>query len=276
MGGKGMMGGMGMMGTGTKKKDSSFLSKIGSSISSGIGGIAKGVGGLAKGVGGLLKGGVKKFGGASKSLTGSVSDFMNAVKFGKNMFKLQSGFKNITIMSVSAIGSPGCLDGPRLESFIKTAPSVAGMTGEDKKMRNAVAKGVSSNFEKWKSQVTVPGLPWYPAFVAYPGPMAPPMPNVPTPLISCVSSGLSHIISSSKIKDSIYNELPSEMKTLANEAFIQALASQIAMHFLTWLAKQQVMMVLGKGPVPSFAPPVVPSGPVVGGDIIPSKNHLMS
>jgi hypothetical protein len=206
---------------------------------------------------------------------------MKAIKFGKMMFKLQAKFKNITIMAASAIGAPGCLDGPKLESNIKLAPSLAGMKGKDKIMRDAIAKGVSDNFDKWRSKVTVPGLPWYPAFAAWPGPMAPPMPNVPTPLISCPSSMIGEITMPSKIKDSIMGALPSDMKSPANEAFVQALAAQIATHFLIWLMSQKVMTVMGKGPVPSYAPPSfgmphVPAGPVIAGDVLSTPGHLIS
>ena len=77
---------------------------------------------------------------------------------------------------------------PELESDIKNAPMVASFDGNKKKHRDAVAKGVSKCYKDWQDQVTVPGLPWYPAFAAFPGPMAPPMPNIPVPLIACPSS----------------------------------------------------------------------------------------
>ncbi len=179
-------------------------------------------------------------------------------------------------MALTAIGTPGCLDGPNLESLIKMAPTTAVMHGEEKSMRNAVAKGVGKNFDQWKNAVTVPGLPWYPAFSAFPGPMAPPMPNVPSPLISCVSSQLSKIISPSQLKKSIYGNLPADMQNSANEAFVQGIANQLAMQFLIWVSSQMVMNVLGKGPIPSFAPPYVPVGPVINGDIISTPGHLMS
>ena len=38
--------------------------------------------------------------------------------------------------------------------------------------------------------------------------------------------------------------------------------------------QQQVMLVLGKGPIPTFAPPFVPVGPVVSGDNIAAPGHL--
>ena len=49
---------------------------------------------------------------------------LDAVGFAHNMWKLQAKFQNLQVMAVSAIGSPGCLDGPELESNIKNAPMV--------------------------------------------------------------------------------------------------------------------------------------------------------
>jgi hypothetical protein len=40
----------------------------------------------------------------------------------------------------------------------------------------------------------------------------------------------------------------------------------LAVAFMVWLPMQMVMNVLGNGPVPGYAPPFVPVGPVVGGD----------
>src|SRR5215470_17248904 len=119
---------------------------------------------------------------------------IDAVQFSHNMWKLQAKFKDLKIMAVCAIGTPGCLDGPELESNIKNAPMVASFTGNKAKHRDAVAKGVSKCFKDWQGQVTVPGLPWYPAFAAFPGPQAPPLPNVPMPLITCVSAKMADII----------------------------------------------------------------------------------
>lgn len=231
---------------------------------------------LSKGLHNIASTATGKIAGATKAFSGNPSDYIDAVTFGKSMFKLQAKFKDLTIMGLSAIGTPGCLDGPNMENLINMAPSVLAMQGEEKAMKNAVAKGVGKNFDQWRKQVTVPGLPWYPAFVAWPGPMAPPMPNVPMPLSTCVSSKLSKIVVGSQLKKAIYGNLPSDMKNSANEAFVQALADNLAMHFLIWISSQMVTNVLGKGPVPTFAPPFVPVGPVIGGDNIPVPGNLMS
>ena len=50
---------------------------------------------------------------------------VDAVKFGHQMWKLQAKFKSLNIMGPCAIGTPGCLDGPELESLIKQFPGEA-------------------------------------------------------------------------------------------------------------------------------------------------------
>jgi hypothetical protein len=203
---------------------------------------------------------------------------LDAIGFAHNMWKLQAKFKDLKIMAVSAIGAPGCLDGPELESLIKNAPMCAAMTGNMQKHRDAVAKGVSKCFKDWQDKVTVPGLPWYPAFAAFPGPMAPPMPNVPTPLIACPSAMMTKMAMPNDMKSEMDSALDGGMKdkdpTKQYEALHDAIATVVSAAFMIWLPSQQVIGVMGKGPVPSFAPPYVPVGPVVGGDNLPIPGHL--
>jgi hypothetical protein len=153
------------------------------------------------------------------------------------------------------------------------------MTGNMQKHRDAVAKGVSKCFKDWQDKVIVPGLPWYPAFAAFPGPMAPPMPNVPTPLIACPSAMMS-AMTPMTLKSEMDSALDGGMKekdpTKQFEALHDAIGTVVAAAFLIWLPMQQVMLVMGKGPVPSFAPPYVPVGPVVGGDNSAAPGHLAS
>ena len=205
---------------------------------------------------------------------------IDAVQYSHNMWKLQAKFKDLQIMAVSAIGSPGCLDGPELESNIKNAPMCASFTGNKAKHRDAVATGVSKAFKNWQGQVTVPGLPWYPAFAAFPGPQAPPMPNVPTPLIACVSAKLTDITMPDTMTKEMDDALDGDLKKKDPEkhyhALHDAIATVLSLAFLMWLPSQQVMLVLGKGPIPTFAPPFVPVGPVVGGDNVAVPGHLMA
>ncbi|HZR09857.1 MAG TPA: hypothetical protein VFA79_14850 [Myxococcales bacterium] len=205
---------------------------------------------------------------------------IDAVQFAHQMWKLQAKFQGLQVMAVSAIGSPGCLKGPELESLIKNAPSCAAFTGNKAKHRDAVATGVSKAFKNWQDQVMVPGLPWYPAFAAFPGPMAPPMPNVPMPLIACPSAKMADIAAPDTMTKEMDDALDGELKKKDPEkhyhALHDAIATVLSLAFLLWLPAQQVMLVLGKGPIPTFAPPFVPVGPVVGGDTLPTPGHLMA
>lgn len=207
-------------------------------------------------------------------------DIIDAVGFAHNMWKLQAKFKNLQVMAIAAIGSPGCLDGPELESNIKNAPMVAAYTGNKAKYRDAVATGVSKCFKDWQDKVMVPGLPWFPAFAAFPGPMAPPMPNIPTPLIACPSAMMTRIVVPNELKTEMVNALDGGIKDKDkdkhHEALFDAIATVLALGFMMWLPQQQVMLVMGKGQVPTFAPPFVPVGPVMAGDNLAVPGHMMA
>ncbi|MDX1654440.1 MAG: hypothetical protein R3310_04430 [Candidatus Competibacteraceae bacterium] len=200
---------------------------------------------------------------------------VKAVKDAKDQWKIQAHFRNITIHAVSAIGTPGCLTGPDLEYLILQTPEVKSLSGLAEAVAEAVAEGVDEAFDRWRSKVTVPGLPWYPAFAAWPGPEAPPTPNVPFPLISCVSAQVTAITVPSNLKSAMYDALPEELKRPEIVPLLDQLATLLAAHFGPWLASQQVSLVMGRGPVPSFAPPFVPVGPVVNGSIIEAPRHLL-
>jgi hypothetical protein len=206
---------------------------------------------------------------------------LDAVGFAHQMWRMQAKFQNLQVMAITALGQPGCLDGPELESSIKNAPQVASFHDKNMKAyRDAVAAGVSKCFKDWQSKVMVPGLPWYPAFAAFPGPQAPPMPNVPTPLIACPSAMMARILVPNEMKTEMVNALDGGIKNddkdKHHEALFEAIATVLALAFTTWLPMQQVNLVLGKGPIPTFAPPFVPVGPVMGGDNIAAPGHLIA
>jgi hypothetical protein len=131
-------------------------------------------------------------------------------------------------------------------------------------MRAAIAAGVSNAWKNWQQSVFVPGLPWYPMFAAFPGPMAPPMPNIPTPVAALGQNA------GALTGGSIKNGIVAKAAGVANAAVIaDAIATGFSAAFLTWQVATMVKNVMGKGPVPSFAPPYVPTGPVVMGDTLP-------
>jgi len=156
----------------------------------------------------------------------------------------------------------------------------ASMTGNEQKHRDAVAKGVSKQWKSWQGKVMVPGLPWYPAFIAFPGPMAPPMPNIPMPLIVCPSAMMADMAVPSNLAKAMDDALDSSMKDKDKdkqyEALHDAIATVVSLGFLLWLPTQLCNIVMGKGPIPSFAPPFVPVGPVVMGDNIGTPGHAIA
>lgn len=212
----------------------------------------------------------------AQALAGMQNNAMlNGVKHGHEMWTLMAGFRDLDVMAISAIGAPGCLHGPNIEASILASPQMAGATGVGAELCHGVAKGVARCFVDWQGSVTVPGLPWYPAFAAFPGPQAPPMPNVPTPLLSCIATKAHRITSSSHLEDEMFDAMPDDLQIQAVRTYLAGLAPQIALYFTTWLATQTVTMVMGMGPVPTFAPPYVPVGPVVAGTTLAGV-HLMA
>lgn len=206
-------------------------------------------------------------------------DMLDAIQFGHNMWKLQAKFQNLQIQGPAVIGSPGCLDGPELESLIKQAPQCASYTGNMAKYRDAVAKGLSKCFKDWQSQVMVPGLPLFPAFAMFPGPMAPPMPGLPMPLITFPSAMISRMTPmqiAQEMESALDGGLKNDDKSKQYQALFDALATVISVAFLIWLPSQQVMTVMGQGQIPTFAPPFVPAGPVVAGNNLAIPGHLMA
>lgn len=211
-----------------------------------------------------------------KEVGGQMKDFCHAMLDGiKTAFdacRMQAKFKDLKVAAVCAIGTPGCLDFPELESNIKNM-SLPAASGNEKDWRDAVAAGVSSCWKDFTDNVTVPGLPWYPAYATFPSPQAPPMPNVPMPLIACPSTQTAKIMPSaleSAMCDNFSLDDPDDQFVAAAKSIATALSAAL----MAWLPMQQPMLVLGKGPVPIYAPPFVPVGPVVMGDNIATPGHL--
>ncbi len=191
----------------------------------------------------------------------------SAISGAITIWQLQAKFQNVKIMSVSAIGPRGCLKGPGIGALVTSTSPLN--TDWERQMSAAVGSAVGSAWASYEQSVMVPGLPWYPAFAAYPGPMAPPMPNVPTPFMALPQNSVS------TIKNSIQQGIKSNASALPyGDEVANAVAAGFTSMFLTWLAGVMVKNVMGKGPVPSFAPPYVPVGPVVNGDVLPIPGVL--
>jgi hypothetical protein len=184
-----------------------------------------------------------------------VAEVSKAIAAAIRDWQSQARFVAIEVHGPIAVSAPGCLQGPPLETAIlRRAPRASAWEG---KMSAAVAAGLSAAWNNWQRSVFVPRLAWYPRFAAFAGPVAPPTPNVPTPVIAlgqnpsamCVEAIRSGIVGGAA-------------KAAPAAAIADAIATGVSMAFLAWQVSVKVKNVMGQGPVPSYAPPDVPAGPV--------------
>jgi hypothetical protein len=178
---------------------------------------------------------------------------------GWQSFHSTATLSNVMINGPTASG--GKIVCPCFEPTINLQSFGAGTGPQETKIRAQVAKAFWNSWQQMMDLVSVPGLPWYPMFAFLPMPVAPPTPNVPTPFIAL--SQVDVPMTAPVLKNTFSNSLRGCMEY--HEQFSEALATSISSCFQIWRAQTQVTNVLGTGPVPTFAPPYVPGGPVVGG-----------
>jgi hypothetical protein len=143
--------------------------------------------------------------------------------------------------------------------ILEGAPKASPM---EAKYSQAIATVIGTAWLTFTATVKVAGMPWYPAFAALPSPVAPPTPNVPCPFAALVQVPVS--ISATLMKTQMVGMLADPMAPFHAELF-EAIADAFEKTYNIWKASTMVTNVMGTGPVPTFAPPYVPVGPVVGG-----------
>lgn len=196
--------------------------------------------------------------------------FANAAEVGAQM--------GMTIFQTTAYMTGVIINGPIAQGGRLIGPSIRPHVfnqvlgaGASQQVALAFGNAAGRAWRRWVSRVSIPGLPLYPSFAAWPGPMAPPMPNIPVPLLAIAPGAM---IDGGTVTAFIVGSL----REMANEPGAEEAASSfgtsLSTSFLTWIAGRILRNLLGKGPVPSFAPPYVPVGPVVMGDVLPVPGIL--
>lgn len=193
-----------------------------------------------------------------------------AIQHGHAQWRQAALLRGVRVNSVVATG--GRLDGPELAPLIKPRVPANGCVGQAQRDGHAIAHALSRAWKLYGDGVRVPALNWYPAFAAFPAPSAPPTPNLPTPLLN-LPSVASHVLTVNALTSNAVIQLGAPPGPYG-AALFEAIATGFASAVTAWLPVQQVMNVMGKGPIPTFAPPYVPVGPVVNGDIIETPGHL--
>jgi hypothetical protein len=133
----------------------------------------------------------------------------------------------------------------------------------------ALAKVLSSAWSEWAAgfQMRLPKA--YPTLAAVPARFAPPTPVADAPLLSQGSSLGESSLKAPQLTTRLSSALQIHSAKVSGGnpgAAMQNLANWVDGSFTAWRAGVRMTGLLGKGPVPTFAPPYVPIGPVVAGE----------
>lgn len=186
-------------------------------------------------------------------------EMKKATVTGMNAWKSTMTIKNVEVQAVAARIKTGSISGAPLEALMMAGYGPTATTPLN--VRMAVARVIGSTVQDWFREYESAGA-FYPAFAAWPGPQAPPTPNVPWAL-RLGSSKKAGNCQASKISAKIKENLGQVDSALSGK--IDDYAGWFEARFLTFTTTAVIQNLLGSGPVPTFAPPAVPVVPVVNG-----------
>jgi len=166
----------------------------------------------------------------------------------------------VGVVIAGPTASAGQIVGPPWTPLIlASAPKATPM---EMKYSNVIAQVIGTAWLTFTATVKLAGMPWYPAFAAMPSPVAPPTPNIPCPFAALIQVPVS--ISCNVLKMQMVGQLADPMAPFHKELF-ESISDAFEKCYNLWKVSTMVTNVLGTGPVPTFAPPYVPVGPVLGG-----------
>jgi hypothetical protein len=216
---------------------------------------------------------------STDDISKTIEEFIDEIS--KGICTTWGNWQKAAMFSAGIINAVACQITPG--SLTSTAPmnsamiigntSVSGKPANFALFVKAVATAIEISWMAWQLGYMAT-IMFPPTFAAFPGPTHPPTPNIPIPLVAGSSAG-----------DAMMKKSPLSGLMLANlsgvtpDALTQILFDNIAEGFCTvfdlWKATTMITGVMGTGPVPSFAPPFAPVGPVVAGSIIPKPGVLV-
>ena len=203
-----------------------------------------------------------------KSFEKYIEGVCGAICSGIDKWMKMTSIVSVVINGPVGMLLPGGVIGPPLMPLIfATAPK---KTLQEMKYSKAIASAFGTLWQPWSMGLM--GTLTYPLFAAFPGPMAPPTPNVPMPLITLSSPGETGL-SPTSLKTMMQANLADPKALHASDLF-DAIARAFNTVFQPFKATTIIQNVLGTGPIPTFAPPVAPVGPVVMGSVIPTPGVL--
>jgi len=179
---------------------------------------------------------------------------------GGNLVPLVPGAAMVGVVVAGPTASGGQIVGaPWTPLILMNAPK---SSPAEMKYSNVIATVIGTAWLTFTATVKVAGMPWYPAFAAVPSPVAPPAPNIPCPFAALTQVPTS--LACDLLKTQMVGQLADPTAPFHQELF-ESIADAFEKTYNLWKLSTMVTNVMGTGPVPTFAPPYVPVGPVVGG-----------
>jgi len=200
----------------------------------------------------------------AKTIGGQFADYIDGV-CGAICAGIDKWMKTSTVASVIINGpvgilTPGGVQGAPLAPLILASAPMG--TPQEMKYSNAIASAFGTLWQTW--HLGLSGMLMYPpTFAVCPSPVHPPTPNIPLPLIALASPGEAGL-SPNAASGMMMANLGDPTALHAQDLFL-SIAQAFSCVFLFFKGTTMVQNVLGTGPVPTYAPPFVPVGPVLAG-----------
>jgi hypothetical protein len=198
----------------------------------------------------------------------------DAITAGWNAWLAQAEYSGGSIQAQSLEG--GSLTSPVDAQPIIEANLLAAGVRADAALDLSVA--AAANWEDWAADWSLPASDAFPTFAAVAAPEAAETTAQPLALQPEASTSYSKITTDLEADlDAAIDKGDGPIKGTWNiSALVQSVAIRVGQRVEGWSAGAMVEGIRGGGPIPTFAPPYIPVGPVVAGDNIATPGHLMN
>lgn len=137
-------------------------------------------------------------------------------------------------------------------------------SGIPSQLSQPLADGFARAWYDWSDSLFLPGLPFYPMFLAWPAPSTAVMSNLPVMLSVCAAPGIASLTPVA-LAQRLQTAVPAGYGPNATQP-LRDFAAWFSGRFTAWQAGAVMQNVLGWGST-AYAPPYVPVSPVVNGTI---------
>ncbi|MCC6850405.1 MAG: hypothetical protein IT294_18090 [Deltaproteobacteria bacterium] len=187
-----------------------------------------------------------------------------AVASGVDAWAADSTIQGGEINGSALFLAPGTLDGPSFAPAVQQAVVAAGAPPQ---VADALAQALWQPWATWSHDYTLFVPKAMKAFAAVAASEVGPTPLATRPLKKGSAPG--RIALTPDVLREIVLQLVPGMNEPTAGAALAALVGWYTGEFAKWYRGAKLAnLVMSRGPVPTFAPPYVPVGPVVGGDVI--------